>query len=570
MNTPLSGLWRIRLIYGFLVAVAALLAIRLFSIQIVQGEYYLAKADRQYQQPSRELYDRGTIFFQERDGQLVSAATMQNGFLLAINNRELVDPDAAFAELSQLVNLDRETFYRRAAKLNDPYEEIATKVDDAAAAAIQALDRPGVMVVKDRWRTYPAGRLASQVIGLLAYDEETLVGRYGVERSYDTALRRQAEPSFLTLLFKAFSRLSQSVAGDQIQNEADLILTIEPTIEGALEKELAGIHENYKTDSVGGIILDPADGRILAMAALPNFQPGEPQESIAFLNNPLVESVFEMGSIMKPLTLAAALDAGKITPQTEYVDSGTLAIDNRVIGNYDGRARGRVDMQEVLNQSLNTGAVFAMRALGPERFKEYFLNFGLGELTGVDLPNEAKGLLKNLASRREIEFATASFGQGIAMTPLAMTRALAALGNGGRLITPHVVDRIESRMTGVTTAVAPPPGRAVISPEVSRQITEMLVAVVDTALSGGQARLPGYTVAAKTGTAQMSAPDGGYYDDRYLHSFFGYFPAYQPKFLIFLYAVNPKGVTYSSQTWTEPFMALTRFLLGYYQIPPDR
>ncbi len=186
------------------------------------------------------------------------------------------------------------------------------------------------------------------------------------------------------------------------------------------------------------------------------------------------------------------------------------------------------------------------------------------------MPNDATGLLANLNSRRDIEFATAAYGQGIAMSPLAMSRALSALANGGRLITPHVVGRLESRVTGSVTEIVPPPGPQVISAATSKTITEMLVTVVDKALSGGKAKLPNYSIAAKTGTAQIAAPQGGYYSDNYLHSFFGYFPAYQPKFLVFLYAVNPHGVTYSSETWTQPFMDLTRFLLGYYQVPPDR
>ncbi len=566
--TSVPGIWRIRLIYAVVVVVALLLTLKLFFVQIVQGEYYIVKADRQYQQPARELLDRGTIFFQERDGTRVSAATMQNGFLLAINNRELKNPNEVFTELSRLLPLDRDLFYRRAAKLNDPYEEIAFKIDATTAAAIDRLKLPGVFVVKDRWRVYPAGRLAAHVVGFLGYEDNQIEGRYGLERYYEDVLSREADPSFLQLLFGAISHLGQSARGE-ISEEADLVLTIEPTVQGVLEQELAKIYDTYNAELVGGLIINPHDGAIYALGALPNFHPGERQDNITTLSNPLVEGVFEMGSIVKPLTVAAALDAGVITPSTQYVDPGMMQIEDRLIGNYDGRARGQTTIQEVLNQSLNTGAVFAMRQLGTERFRDYFVKFGLAEPSGIDLPNDATGLLDNLDSTREIEFATAAFGQGIAMSPLAMTRALAALGNGGRLVTPHIVAQIENRVTGFSTKTTTPPGRPVITPATSKTITDMLVAVVDTALSGGRAKLPNYTVAAKTGTAQIAAPQGGYYPDRYLHSFFGYFPAYQPQFLIFLYAVNPRGVTYASETWTQPFMDLTRFLLGYYQVPPD-
>ncbi len=372
-----SGLWRIRLIYTLVVGLALLLMAKLFFVQIVQGEYYLAKADRQYQQPARELFDRGTIFFQERNGHQVSAATMQNGFLVAINNQELKNPDLVFSELSKFIPLDRDLFYRRAAKLNDPYEEIALKVEAEVARAIEKLALPGVLVVKDRWRVYPAGRLASHVIGFLGYEDNNFQGRYGVERQYEAVLTRQTEPSFLQLLFAAISHLGQATVGGTIGTEADVVLTIEPTVQGVLEKELAKIYEAYKPELVGGVILDPVSGAVYALGALPNFHPGERQDEITALTNPLIEGVFEMGSIMKPLTVAAALDAGVITPETLYVDSGMMKIDDRLIGNYDGRARGEVNMQEVLNQSLNTGAVFAMRQLGPSRFRDYFLKFGL-------------------------------------------------------------------------------------------------------------------------------------------------------------------------------------------------
>jgi cell division protein FtsI (penicillin-binding protein 3)/stage V sporulation protein D (sporulation-specific penicillin-binding protein) len=227
-------------------------------------------------------------------------------------------------------------------------------------------------------------------------------------------------------------------------------------------------------------------------------------------------------------------------------------------------------MQEVINQSLNTGAVFVMQKLGKDRFREYFTNFGLGEKTGIDLPDEATGLINNLKSTRLVEYATASFGQGVAVSPIEITRALASLGNGGYLVKPYVVKRLERVNTKLSTDTKPVVGRQVIKPATSQAITKMLVTAVDTALVHGSAKLDHYTIAAKTGTAQMPIPGGGYYADRYLHSFFGYFPASNPRFIVFLYMVNPKGVQYASESLVSPFMNLTKFLLNYYNVPPDR
>ena len=194
--------------------------------------------------------------------------------------------------------------------------------------------------------------------------------------------------------------------------------------------------------------------------------------------------------------------------------------------------------------------------MGKEKFRDYFLNYKLGSETGIDLPNEAHGLVDNLDSPRDVEYATASFGQGIAFTPIAATRALATLGNGGYLVTPHLASRIEYQ-DGTSHELLYPRGAQVISETSSEEISRMLTNTVDKALGGGKYSLPNHTIAAKTGTAQIANPGGkGYYEDKYLHSFFGYFPAFDPQFIVFMYTVEPKGVEYASQTLTEPLWKL--------------
>ncbi len=208
--------------------------------------------------------------------------------------------------------------------------------------------------------------------------------------------------------------------------------------------------------------------------------------------------------------------------------------------------------------------------MGKERVRDYFLKYGLGEPTGSDLPNEAHGLIENLKSPRDVEYATASFGQGIALTPIETIRALATLANGGKLITPHLVDRIEYE-DGTVEKIQYPEPKQVLKESTSEEISRMLTVVVDDALRGGKVSLPHHSIGAKTGTAQIADPDnGGYYEDKYLHSFIGYFPSYNPRFMVFMYTVEPKGVQYASETLTDPFMEIARFLINYYSIPPDR
>jgi cell division protein FtsI (penicillin-binding protein 3)/stage V sporulation protein D (sporulation-specific penicillin-binding protein) len=227
-------------------------------------------------------------------------------------------------------------------------------------------------------------------------------------------------------------------------------------------------------------------------------------------------------------------------------------------------------MQQVLNQSLNTGVSYIVNQMGKERYRDYLYAYGLDKETGIDLPSEGSPLVDNLTSPRDVEYATASFGQGIALTPIATVRALATLANGGKLVTPHIVKEIRYE-DGSIEKLEYPTGEQVLKPETSEEISRMLSIVVDDALRGGSVSLPHHSIGAKTGTAQIANPDGGgYYEDKYLHSFFGYFPAFDPQFIVFMYTVEPQGVRYASETLTDPFMQIARFLINYYSIPPDR
>lgn len=568
-----GDIFRIRVLSGGVLALGLLLLGKLFLVQIVHGQMYSQQADGQYVTDQSQTYDRGTIFFSKKDGTLISSATLRSGYTLAINPALITDVPGTYAKLSAITPIDKSAFFLRASKKEDPYEEIVKQLDEETGAGLKALNIKGVVLAPEKWRFYPGGELAAQTLGFVGYKDNTLLGRYGLERYYNDILQRGNDKLYVNFFAEVFSNVSDLLKSNSENNrEGDIITTIEPSVQNVLEEQLKAIQDKWHTDSIGGIIINPTTGEVYALGSLPTFDPNHYNtvSDDAVFQNPLVENTYEMGSTVKPLTMAIGLDTGAVTAATTYDDKGYVMLDGARLNNYDFRGRGVVPMQEVLNQSLNTGVVFVMQKTGKEVFRDYMYKFGMVKPSGIDLPNDVKPLASNLKSPRMVEYGTASFGQGIAVTPFTMVRALSVLANGGTLVAPHVVKKIDYT-SGLPQEIQPVQGERVIKKTTSDEITRMLVEVVDTALLKGKVKMDHYSIAVKTGTAQIADPKTGkYYDDRYLHSFFGYFPAYNPKFLVFLYAVNPKKVQYASETLTYPFMDITKFLINYYDIPPDR
>jgi len=502
---------RVRITSVLLIAVALVIVGRLWVLQILHGAEYARKADAQTVRLESPLLSRGAIYFSTKDGTPVLAATLRP------------PSEAASSTLKQ--------------------------------------------------RYYPGGSLAAQTIGFVAYNnDDEQKGRYGLERYYDATLARPSENLRTNFFVELFGTVETALSGGE-HAVGDVITTIEPNVQAELERTLRQYDEEWHSTLSGGIVMDPYTGEIVAIAIAPTFDLNSfnTVENPATYSNPMVQSVFEMGSIFKPLTVAAGLDSGVITEHETYNDKGCITVDTKKICNFDGKARGVIPMQEILSQSLNLGASYVATKMGPETMREYFLNrYKLDQETGIDLPSEARGLTKNLQGNRAVEFSTASFGQGLAVTPIEMVRALAALGNGGLLVTPHLVKAIKE-LDGSTREVGWGEPQQILKPQTSTTISRMLTTTVDTALANGTLKLEHYSIAAKTGTAQIADPvNGGYYDDKFLHSFFGYFPSFNPRFVVFLFAKEPKGAPFASQTWVPPFKSLTQFLINYYNIEPDR
>src|SRR3989344_247360 len=408
---------------------AFLFVARLYFVQVVWGAKYEKDAASQYVAASPDTGSRGNIYFTAKDGGLVPGEVRQGGWRIAIKPQEIADARQTYAQLNALTPVDRERFMAGAAKQDDPYEEVAYRVPDAESGKIRALKLPGVLLVQDQWRFYPAHELAAQVVGFVGYQGYTKTGVYGLEKRWQDTLAERSSGLYINPFAEIFTNLQAAVSSDPSAHEGSIVTSIEPSVERRLEGTLAEISKAYTPKLAGGIVMDPRTGKVIAMAARPAFDPntyGTVSNANVF-TNPLVESIYEMGSIIKPLTMAAGIDTGAVTPLTTYRDTGCIEKSGKKICNYDKLARGVVNMQDVLNHSLNLGASFVVDRMGHEGFGTYVQAYRLGEKTGIDLPNEATGRIQSIQNGYDVDYASASFGQGIAVSPVAMTRALSAL-----------------------------------------------------------------------------------------------------------------------------------------------
>ncbi len=562
---------RLRVLIGAIIAIGALVIMRLFSLQVIHSTLYKEKAQRQYVTTSDASFDRGNIYFSTKDGTTVAAATIVNGFKLAITPALVVDIEGTYTAINQIIPIDREAFFAKAAKKNDPYEEIENKISEQDAEAITALELPGVALYREKWRLYPGNELAAKVLGFVSFRKDTLTGSYGLEEYYNDTLARAANNLYVNFFAEIFANVKNSVFKNT-RATGDIITSIEPTVQTQLEQTIADIQGRWGSDAVGGVVMDPYTGAIVAMAGMPTFdlnQYGSVKNPSVYLN-PAVQSRYEMGSIIKPLVMAGAIDIGAVTPTTTYTDRGSVAVADKTFNNFDKKGRGaNVSMQQVLNESLNTGMIFVEQRMGKEHFREYMVSrYKLGEKTGIDLPGEVNGSVSSLKENNDVNFAAASFGQGIATSPINIVRGFAALANGGTIVTPHVATAVVESNGYVQELEYPHSTTAVLKPETISTMTTMLTRVVDDGYKRG---LKHYSVAAKTGTAQIARPDGaGYYTDRNLHSLIGYFPASKPRFVLYLFNVYPKGALFAIQTLGDPFFGMIEFLGTYYDIAPDR
>jgi len=569
---------RLSLLMLVFFVIGGVIGARLFSLQILEYEEYYALAQGQHQFFQKLFPQRGEILMQdffrrEQNKTALSPLALNREFkqVFAIPAQiSIEDKESLAEELSLLLNLDKEIILERVSKIGDPYEPLKHKVEKETAQKIEDLGVEGIAVAPEIWRYYPHGSLACHLLGFVGMKDEKKIGQYGLEGYYEEELK--GEIGFFTGEKDIWGYSIPSLKREfkPAQDGEDLVLTIDENIQFKVEKELAQMVEKWEGTGGTIIVMDPRTGAIRAMANWPVFDPNNYSqvENIDVFLNPAISSVYEPGSVMKPITMAAGLDSGNIAPDTTYHDEGQVRIGGYIIRNVDGKSYNQPTMTEVLEKSINTGAVFVQQKIGPEIFQEYISAFGFGEPTGVDLSGEIGGDISNLFTGREINLANISFGQGIAVTPLELTRAVAAIANGGKLMRPFVVEK-RIKPDGSEIVTKPQVVREVISPKTARQLTRMLVSVVENGF-GRPARIPGYDIAGKTGTAQVPDPEKGGYSEETIHTFVGYAPAFNPAFVILVKLDKPKGIRFAADSVSPVFKELARYLFNYLEIPPNK
>ncbi|OIP60433.1 MAG: hypothetical protein CO143_03345 [Candidatus Moranbacteria bacterium CG_4_9_14_3_um_filter_45_14] len=560
---------RVGIIVGGIFLVGVFLIVRLYFIQVVSHDKWVAIAENQHNAFQELSADRGEIYIHDGEDRYPLAVNREYQMVYA-SPKDVVEKDRAALELARILGLDAGVIKNKLDRPNDPFEIIKKRLNDEEIARINELGLKGIAFLPEKYRYYPAGELASQVIGFASLRENGRVGGYGIESSKDGILR--GETGTVSQEKDAAGRwlpLSDRLIVSP-KNGESLLLTIDRVIQYETEKILKDSVERYEADSASAIVMDPKTGNILSMASFPQFDPNNysEEEDYSVFLNPVVSMTYEPGSVMKPIVMAMGIEEGKVSPTTEFVDTGSESVAGYVIHNSENKVYGRSTMTKVLDQSINTGVIYVEKLIGNQTFGDYFTRFGFGKKTNIGLPAELAGSIRNLENTRSnISFFTASFGQGVTTTPLQMLDAYVVFANGGKLIRPNIIDRI-IHSDGREEKIQPEIVRQVLSEETSHTIGMMLRSVVVNG-HGKRADVPGYQVVGKTGTAQVAKSDAkGYEDGLSIGSFVGYAPLDDPRFVVLVKLDNPKKVEWAESSAAPTFSQIMKFLLEYAKIKP--
>jgi cell division protein FtsI/penicillin-binding protein 2 len=561
---------RINAIAGIFMVATFLLLSMLVDRQIIEHRRFSDLALKQRLANLVVPAERGKILVDEKsDNSLYPLATNVTLFALTVVPNQVKRPELTASKLMPFLDgtgIEESYLITKMSSGAHYMPPLKRKISEEEKKVIDELNLDGVYLVPEQYRYFPEGTMAASVLGFVNRDGK---GQYGLEEYFDKQLGGKAGQ--LEAEVDSFGRqiaLGKRESVDP-ENGLDVVTTIDRAVQYYVEKRLKEAVEKHQAEKGSVVIMEPKTGKIIAMASYPNFDPNsynkEPIENFTNVNL----QAYEPGSVFKVITMAAGLDSGVVSPNTTYTDTGEAKIDDRTIKNSTPGANGVQTMTQVLEKSLNTGMIFVVQKLGKYTFNKYVTAFGFSQPTGVELANESSGRIKDPKSLGEVDLATSSFGQGIAVTPLQMVAAITAIANDGKLMQPHLVDRIlyPSGAVSIDPTVVGQP----IKSEAAEMVTAMMVNVVEVG-HGKRAGVPGYYIAGKTGTAQIPAPNGGYLDGvgSTIGTFVGFGPVEDPRFVMLTRVDKPRDVQFAESSAAPLFGDIAKFLLDYWHIPPTR
>jgi cell division protein FtsI/penicillin-binding protein 2 len=553
---------RLRLLFALFAVASLVLAGRLAYWQTFGRADLLARATDQVRSDLVVAAQRGVI--RDRNGAIL-ATTIELRSLYAMPTRIPQEDHARVAQqLGVLLGRDPAPIQ---AALDSKAEWLYVQrwLPEETATAIAALHIPGLGFQNEPKRLYPNDAIGAAALGFVNDNGD---GITGVEGYYDATLRGTAgrlvverDPANRDLAVG----LREAIAP---RDGADLTLTIDLVAQTAAERELSSAMKKEHAASGSILVIDPTDGSIRALASAPTYDPAavrlaDPEA----LRDRAIAWPYEPGSTMKAMTIAAALNEHLVRPTDSYNDVGYTIVGGRKLNNALGRSYGPTTVTQILERSLNAGAAWVGQKLGAQRLSDYFRSFGFGRPTGVDLAGEVSGTVRPLAEWYPVDVGTASFGQGVSVSPLQLVMAYAALANGGTLYRPYVV--ASRRDADGEHRTAPLAVSHVVTPDTAATLRSMLLSTVDNGIAHNAA-ISGFTVAGKTGTSQIASPDGSYVDDLYVSSFAGFFPADDPKYVVLVVLEKPDSRLLGTLTATDAFKGVAQDILRYARIQPDR
>lgn len=550
---------KIKVVFLFFSLFYLAIIIRLFFLQVI----YSPENKSPYLKTNKLYPIRGRIY----DRNNYPLVLNQNGYTLYLEPKKITDKDRLINLLSDSLEIPEASISAKI-DMSKYWLSVQSGLTQEQKEKIDRLNLKGVGFDYQTKRFYPEASLSAHLLGFLGKnDQGEDVGYLGLEGFYNRDLR--GLPGFVETERDIIGRpiligVQQRV---EPENGRDLILTIDKTIQEISKKKLLAGLDLYKAKKGCVITADPKTMAILALVCLPDYDLEKYYLfSEDYYKNSAISDLFEPGSVFKPLIMAAAIEEKKIKPNDIYNETGQISVGEYNIKTWDDRYEGKISMTRILEKSSNVGMVYVGEKLGNKKIYDYLGKYGFGQNTDIDIEGETSGYLKPQANWYPIDYSTATFGQGIAITPIQMIRAFASIINGGNLMRPYLVQKIVSG--NKVTEIKPKIERKVISPLTSEIIKKMLVSTVENAEAKWD-RPKRYIIGGKTGTAQV--PIKGHYDPtKTIASFIGFAPASDPRFLTLIVLYEPKTSPWGSETAAPLFFEIAKQLIVYYNISPTR